>query len=166
MAIAVVALASRLFGGGAQAEVPYYAEDTREPALVEVLEHSLPQPDIWMALNSRYRVDGAMRCIALAAVEVTRECGRARHQPCRRAEARLADMHMSLWPKGRVGQMENVLRSQVQTYVDAYARLSRLEHQGEIASSRLIRERDNAICRRYRLMIEARLHGQQTRQSG
>ena len=168
LVVALMALLSRLPGGAAEADPYAVMPQVQNPIIhvSSVLAHPLPEASEWMAMNMRYRLDGAMRCIGLAEARRDRACASRQGRQCRRAKAQLADLEASLWPKGREGRIAVALRGQVTQYARAYIRLLDTGVNQSNASSELILSRDDAMCKRYHSFTEARLNGSETRQSG
>ena len=168
-AISVVALAARVFSGGAEASTqPGYARDQgiANPALVRVIEQPMEDPVTSYGLGRQVRLDAALRCIGLAEAARDRACLQAGSRACRSARRQVEVMETSLWPKGRTGQFATAWRSRVNSYALAYSALNDPLRETPRASSELILTRDNAMCRRHREYFEAHAHGQQTRQPG
>ena len=172
MVIAIVALCARIFDSTPQdrgfygAQTARYAESVRIEHVTAALSHPLPLVSDWLAMDTRRRMNGVLRCLGLSELRMRQACHRPDSTACRRARGNLADMQMSLWPKGRVGQLAVTFSERVQDYAAAYMALQNEDTGGDHASSQLILDRDGAICRRYRVFIEARLHGSETRKSG
>lgn len=164
--VALVAMLFRVFEGGPRPDDRQDTEHVRIDRVAAVLSHPLPAATEWLAMTSPSRVDGAYRCIGLAEASRDRICRSLRTNACRRAEETLDEMTRSLMPHPRTERDFSLARQRIATYARAYATLPHLDELGQSASSELILIRDSASCSRYRVFIEARLHGSENRQSG